>query len=90
MLHIACMQDKIDIAHLLIQYGADVNAITIYSDTPLFYAVSKTNLPLVSLLLKCGAKIDLKNDEGKTPYDLAVQLHHLEIAEILKGNGEKF
>jgi ankyrin repeat protein len=86
MLHIACMEDKVDIVDLLIQYGADINATTIYSDTPLLYAVGKRNLSLVSLLLRYDAKTNLKNDEGKTPYDLAIQLDQIEIAEILRGN----
>lgn len=87
MIHIACIQESIEIVDLLTKYGADVNVITIYGETPLHFAVSKVNIALVSLLIRCGAKVDLKDDEGKTPYDWAIQLNHIEIAEFFRNLG---
>lgn len=89
MIHIACIQENVEIVNLLIGYGADVNVITIYGETPLHFAVSKANIALVALLIRCGAEVDFKDDEGKTPYDWAIQLNHMEIAEFFKDISSK-
>lgn len=47
------------IAKKLIDYGADVNALSKTGKTPLYMAVGMRNADLVELLLEKGAKVDL-------------------------------
>jgi ankyrin repeat protein len=46
-----------------------VNAVDEYKDTPLHEAASLGCLAVVKLLAKNGARIDVRNNEGKTPLD---------------------
>jgi ankyrin repeat protein len=66
----------IGIAGFLIQKGADVNAMNRDGNMPLHcilcdlhYEFSR-KLELIKLLLKAGAKIDMKNKAGRTPLDI--------------------
>lgn len=61
-LHLSMNISKIDIANILIFYGADVNAVDDYSGTPLVFAVIENDIEKVVLLLKSGAYINGMND----------------------------
>jgi len=43
-------------------------------NTLLHYAAKEGNLDLIELLIKEGADIDAKNDDNKTPFELALGL----------------
>jgi len=51
-LHMACEYGDIDIVKLLVEYGANINAMTIQKSTPLFFAVSKNYTDIVEYLLQ--------------------------------------
>jgi len=36
-----------------------------------------------------GAKLDSKTEDGKTPLDLAIKLHHTKIVDLLKAHMAK-
>ena len=38
----------------------------------------------VKVLLKHGATIDLKNNDGKTPLDIALEVNEQEVVDFLK------
>ena len=62
-LHTACMQKHLAASKLLVQFGADVNALGDYGRTPLHYAVHDSGLeclPLVEFLLESGGDPSLK------------------------------
>lgn len=63
-LHRACYENHIDIAKLLIQYGANVNATTEFKWTPLHSASQWTNAYCVALLLQHGANVNARTDGG--------------------------
>lgn len=50
-------------------------------------ASQKGQAEMVRLLLEKGAIIDIKNGEGKSALDTALQRGHREIAELLKPHG---
>ena len=57
-LHILCRGPQTqhnDIAHLLLDYSVDVNAVDDYNNTPLVYAISRKNKELQKLLIEYGA-----------------------------------
>jgi uncharacterized protein len=76
------------IAKLLLDKGADVNAVQHGGFTPLHAAAFAGDLPMVHLLLDAGAKLDPKTDDGQTALDLArekkrdVIVKELEAAEL--------
>ena len=73
-LHVMLGRDNTYDALLLIEAGADINAIGDMSETPLHVAVSKGNLAAVEALLKVGARTTDTSEFGKTPSDMAVDL----------------
>ena len=73
-----------DLAKLLIEHGADINAVnTQFGTTPLMYA-ARSNLPALVLLLSKGADISKKDMHGRTALDWAKQAGQKDAVKILK------
>jgi ankyrin repeat protein len=83
-LHCAVFWDRYDIARLLIEAGADVNALTDKKSTPLHAAVRLSNVNVARLLLEKGAKPDVRDGDDKTPMDLCRTSKGKHAAEIEK------
>ncbi|XP_076285931.1 transient receptor potential cation channel subfamily A member 1-like [Lasioglossum baleicum] len=56
-LHKAVMQRQLEMANVLIKYGANVNAKDSDGATPIFYAINKMDTEMIELLLINGADI---------------------------------
>lgn len=56
---------------LIIEAGADVNAVGDLGYTPLHYAVMTDNVKMIELLLKYGANPAIACEFGETPIDIA-------------------
>ena len=66
-LHLAAHDGRVDVAKLLIQYGANVNAVDNDNESVLYYAsFNSESVPITLELLCLGAKIDKKalEDDG--------------------------
>lgn len=59
LLYHAALRGNSEIAQMLIDYGADVNAHSNYGTTPLFAAAFSNSPQIVEMLLKAGAKPSL-------------------------------
>jgi uncharacterized protein len=70
---------------LLLQCGADPNAVQVGGFTPIFSAASANRRDLAELLIKRGADPHHKNDQDKTPADYARERSHEELAAWLEG-----
>lgn len=84
------------IVDLLLENGANINEslgvrksssknipdIDMTGYTPLHLAVEKSDLEMVKHLVELGADVE-KEYSGKTPYELALEYDHKEIAEFL-------
>ena len=57
------------IARLLINAGAEINPLDDRANTPLYYAASSDNLPLIKVLIEAGADPDLGGTSMTTVYD---------------------
>ena len=57
--------------------------------TALILFSSIGNFKLVEYLIKNGADVNIKNNEGKTALDLAKEKGHIKISEILKNADAK-
>jgi ankyrin repeat protein len=79
-LHVASRRNRIEIAKLLIDRGADVEA-KVDGWTPLHLASRWNCIETAKLLLERGADVEAKDDCGQTPLHLA---QSDEMAELLK------
>lgn len=59
------------ICSMLIDYGADVNAISNEGVTALMLAAQNAKLDVIELLLSKGAKAEVKDKNGKTAFNYA-------------------
>jgi len=86
-LEVAVQNNRLDIAELLIERGANVNARDKAGYTPLLVAASIDfgDTVMTDLLLAAGADRGAKNPEGKTALDLAREYGHARLAARLSG-----
>jgi len=70
-LHEACQRGHLDIAHLLLQYGANHSETAQSGIRPLHEAVENGFVEVVRLLLAYGADPCLATYSGQTPIQLA-------------------
>ncbi|KAI9143598.1 ankyrin repeat-containing domain protein [Paraphysoderma sedebokerense] len=83
-LMISCHQRHQQLVHLLLQHGAECNAqCKLNGWTPLMYAaVKRGGADVVKMLIKHGADLQLRNWNGKTAEDVAIEVGNAEVAEI--------
>lgn len=88
-LHLAVDNGNKELAALLLEKGADVNATAFGSDTPLHVALRRTNssLTMVQLLVNNGANVNAVREGGGTPLMQAVFGGNLEVVNLLLSKG---
>jgi hypothetical protein len=85
VLHYAACYGQVDILKLLIQYGADVNAVNNFGRSVLYYACRSKSVSLTLELLCLGAKID----KNALEYDRTGWLVQIEERLETLRNGER-
>jgi RNA polymerase sigma factor (sigma-70 family) len=94
-LHAALFGRQVAAALLLIERGADVTparggaGLKRAGWTALHYAAGLGFGTLVLPLLERHADLSRRDDEGKTPLEVAIDANHLDIADILRSRGAK-
>ena len=83
-MHRAVTFGQKEIAELLIDKGADVNASS-GGETPLHEAALFGHKEIVELLIGKGADLNAKDEDGDTPLDFA----YAETADLLRKHGGK-
>ncbi|CAG8575710.1 23410_t:CDS:2, partial [Racocetra persica] len=84
-LHYSARSGNLEICRLLLEHGANVNAVTPeLSSTPLHRAAIINNSEMVNLLLSYGANPKLKDSDGHTPLDKARKNGSEDVVLILK------
>ena len=98
-LHLAAEKNRVEIARVLINNGADIHAraispaarrIKIASDwdyTPLHYSAYSGSAGVARLLLEMGEDINIKSDEGATPLIMAALKDRFNIASLFLKKG---
>jgi ankyrin repeat protein len=86
-LHLACRSESKDLAELLLQMGAEVNAEMQGGETPLIIAVLSKRGALVQLLLDRGADVNAKTRWGKSALHYAAQTGQKPMLETLMRRG---
>ncbi len=74
----------ITVCRLLIEHGADVNALTSANETALMLAASNAKVAVVDYLLEKGANPNLKDAKGKTALDYAIAADITEYIKSMK------
>ena len=69
---------------VLVERGANVNAVDANGITPLVHAVVNDKPDLVELLLRLGAKPQIKTKDGQTALNWAEELGFVDIIELLE------
>lgn len=86
LLDSAIVANRVDIARLLIERGANVNFVDEKGMTPLMYAASIDfgDSAMIDLLIKSGAKRDVKSKDGLTAGELAKKYEHAHMLKNLE------
>ena len=89
-LHAAVSQEEhIELSKLLVERGADVDALNSVKWTPLHIACHLGHLDTVKWLLASGASPNSQSEKSWTPLHLAVNHGHLKVAQkLLECNAE--
>lgn len=84
-LHVAAKNGNAELCKLLIDYGANVNAVTPSKMTPLHISVLENHVHIVQLLLENNANVHLREEGNReTPILLACSLGHTKIIQLLE------
>ena len=76
-----------EIAGLLLQHNADVNALDLGGNSALHWAAFGGHLPCAQRLIQHHAKIDARNNFGWTPLIQATARNHPNVVELLISSG---
>ena len=82
LLHVASAHGHVEVVNILIQAGGEVNSQTqklaklsrqtlTSGSTPLHFASRKGHVRVITALLAAGADKTIKDEDGKTPHDVA-------------------
>jgi ankyrin repeat protein len=89
-LHWAAETGRLDLAKLLLAYGADVNAKNQSSQTPVYFAARANQIEMAKFLFARGAKINARDTSGHTPlYEAALRGHKEMVQWLLAQGGRK-
>jgi len=82
-LHCACINGSKNAVDILLDLGANINAVDNDGNNCLHYAVRSKNESLLKKLLVRGADKNIRNKNGLLPYDMAIDNRDKNIADIL-------
>uniref|UniRef100_A0A1I8BRD2 ANK_REP_REGION domain-containing protein n=1 Tax=Meloidogyne hapla TaxID=6305 RepID=A0A1I8BRD2_MELHA len=89
LLHWAAINNRIEAAKLLLQRGANVNAIGgVLASTPLHWAARHGHARMVAVLVRNGADWTIRDVEGFTALHVAVQFGCIPVAAYLIAMGQ--
>ncbi|XP_010223857.1 PREDICTED: palmitoyltransferase ZDHHC13-like, partial [Tinamus guttatus] len=89
LLHWAAINNRQELARFYISKGAVVDQLGgDLNSTPLHWAIRQGHLPMVILLLKCGADASLIDGEGFSSIHLAVLFQHMPVIAYLIAKGQ--
>ena len=92
-LHAAADLGRVEVAHVLLEYGANVGAEDNKGRTPLHDAMNYRTIKkfgkveVVRVLLEHGANVGAEDNEGRTPLHLAAKCGEIEVVRLLLEHG---
>jgi hypothetical protein len=87
-LHLTVINNRIDLANMLLAAGADINFVDYYGNSPLHLSAFCHRESITSMLLSEGAQVNLRNNQGFTALHVAVFVRApLPLIEMLLSKG---
>ena len=77
-------------ALILLQYGADINAVCDEHKTSVSFTCISDDANILSLLISHGADINIRDNDGRLPWQYACMFRHEKCLAVLKKHGAKF
>ena len=87
-IHAVCTWQDHNAVKALLANGADINSVGERGETPIFRPVRDGNKEFILFLIQLGAKTRIRNVEGVTPYDIALNEGFDDIADLLASSQE--
>lgn len=86
LLHQAVKANDLQCVNYLLEQKIDANSKNIYQQTPLHLAVmvDEYNSKIIQVLIKYGANIDTKDNDGRTPVTIAQSKNDEILLELIK------
>jgi ankyrin repeat protein len=82
-LHTAIQEERLDIAELLVEFGAAIESVGYHHWRPLHVAASIGSVPLVNMCLRHGADIHARTSTEQTPLHKACSSKSVDVVRIL-------
>ena len=82
-LHYAARNGNVEIAHLILQNGAEVNVRNNGGNTPLHWAAIFGNVDILHLLVENGADLEAQSNDGERALHSAARYGHLPFIQEL-------
>lgn len=86
-LHFAAMRRNIQMARLLLDCGADVNATDKMHHSTLIYSIRGQSFEMIRLMIERGADINARTIDGETPLHFAIGLERPDLIDYLIRSG---
>ena len=86
-LHLAAQEGHVDLARMLLDKGAEVDARDAKGETPLHRATEKGHTDVAGLLLARGADVNATSKNGATALHWAASEGHRDVAQLLLDAG---
>lgn len=80
---------NLEVVKLLLERGADPNAVDDFGYTPIYAAINSGEYEILKLLVQAGAKIDHVSNDGLSVLEFAEEKRNTEIVEFLKSLSSK-
>lgn len=81
--------NRVEVAKLLVEHGAMVNAVGEFGETPLHQAAAWDNADIAEYLISVGANVNAEIISGKHPLSLAVKYNFEDVAKVLRAYGAR-
>ena len=87
VLHAACWCGAVDVVHLLLEAGAELDHATEEGASALFVAAQKGHTEVVRALIERGARFDVATQGGYTPLHIAAEHGATALVQLLIDSG---